>query len=56
MYESASPLLSNIGALIKSSPEPLAVKSISLVVSKSICESTFEAICNPLSIDCGASP
>ena len=31
-------------------------KSISSVVSKSISESTFEAICNPLSIEDGASP
>ena len=55
VYELASPSEFNIGALVRGSSstciEPLDVKSISPVVSKSICESTFEAICNPLSID-----
>ena len=56
VYELASPLPSSIGALIAGVLEPLDVKSISSVVSNNICESIFEAICNPLSIEDGASP
>ena len=56
VYELASPSEFKVGSLTVGSPEPLDVKSISLVVSYTNSELTFDCICKPLSIDDGASP